>query len=92
LQLPTQRRVRRHAGQAEPLGQGLDVEHRPALDDWRAAAPEDVFDRRSRAQDVLGRVERRGRVDEVDHVIRHSEAIFGWRLVGRYVEHPIDLA
>src|SRR5204863_9724564 len=79
------------AGQAESVADGIDVKHRPTLDDGELAARGDVVDGSARPDNVLGGIEIGGRVDEVDHVIPHAPSLLVAGLVGRDVEALIDL-
>ena len=92
LQLGSQRRVRRNAGQTEAIGQRVDIEHRAALDYRQPVARCDVRDRLSRASYIPRHVEARGpRVDEVDHVVAHSPPVLVVGLVGGDVQPFVNL-
>src|SRR5581483_1189807 len=91
LELAAAGGVRRHAREAEALGQGVDVEHRPALDDRHALTPEDIVDRRTRSLDVLGRVEAAPRIDEIDHVVAHALAVLDRKSTRLNSSHLVDL-
>ena len=91
LELTPQRSIRWHACEAEALGERVDVKHRAAFDNRRLAAGHDVVDGDARAVHVLRRIEGELRIDEVDHVVTDYLPLLGRRLVGRDVEHLVDL-
>jgi hypothetical protein len=92
LQLVAQDWVGRYARQVEPIAQGVDIEHRPPLDDGKPPARRDVFDGLARTLDILRRVEVARRIDEIDHVIADLLAPLGAWFIGRDVEALVDLS
>jgi len=81
-----------HAGKAEAIAQRIDVEHRAAFDDGNEPAPRDVVDGGASTLDILGRVERRAGIDEINHVVTDLPPLLVARLVGGDVQPFVDLA